>query len=126
MPSIENDDFDWSNPEDVCIREQAAVACYRNKSGEIIIRQCGGSYDEDCYVLIAPANVPTLLHAIADTAGINITIGTPGRPVTLLPAPVRAPTSHAERQKRYRQRHGSNGLSVTDGVTRDGIGRDGA
>lgn len=43
------EDFDWNNPKEdsIILREQRATAVYRNKAGELIIRQRGGPCDDN-------------------------------------------------------------------------------
>ncbi|TGT42831.1 hypothetical protein [Mesorhizobium sp. M8A.F.Ca.ET.165.01.1.1] len=44
--SIAGDKFDWNGGEEVVIREQRAIAVYRNPNEGIVIREQGG-WDED-------------------------------------------------------------------------------
>ena len=68
MPGNE-DDFDWNNPdeESIVLREQRATAVYRNKLGELIIRQqCWP--DEDAFLYLTPENEVTFMEGLAKRA----------------------------------------------------------
>src|SRR5215212_1590249 len=58
-PDISEDDFDWDSPEEdtIVLREQRATAAYRNRAGELIIRQRASWNDDvDTFVYISPEN----------------------------------------------------------------------
>jgi hypothetical protein len=67
----DDDGFDWDNPEEesVILKEQRATAAYRNKTGELIIRQ-RASWDEerDTFVFISPENEVAFLEGLAKRA----------------------------------------------------------
>ena len=69
----EDDGFDWDNPEEesVILKEQRATAAYRNKTGELIIRQ-RANWDEerDTFVFISPENEVTVgeTHTVSDVS----------------------------------------------------------
>lgn len=68
MPGSE-DDFDWNNPDEelIVLREQRATAVYRNRCGELIIRQrCWP--DEDTFLYFTPENEVTFMEGIAKRA----------------------------------------------------------
>ena len=65
----DEDDFDWNNPdeESIVLREQRATAVYRNRLGELIIRQQVWP-DEDSFIYVTPENVTAFLEATAKRA----------------------------------------------------------
>ena len=65
-------DFDWIEmPDDVVVPEQAAIAVYINRDGEVVIRQAGQYHpDEDSCIVVAPAHARRLADAIIETADI--------------------------------------------------------
>ncbi|MDP2333848.1 MAG: hypothetical protein Q8M19_24490 [Reyranella sp.] len=111
-------DFDWYRDNAVVVREQPAIAIYRNVYGDITIRQ-KGEIDpeplevEDVVIVVLPQNARRLAEAILAVAAA---IPAPG-PLAL-PAP--ADRTAAERQRRHRaKRNGPcNRDTVTDTVTR--------
>ncbi|WP_156944316.1 hypothetical protein [Bradyrhizobium sp. Ec3.3] len=67
-PEEESDDFDWDNPdeESIVLRDQRATAAYRNKGGELIIRQRAGWNDEhDAFIFVSPENEIAFLENLA-------------------------------------------------------------
>ncbi len=65
------DAFDWDNPEEdaIVMREQRATAVYRNRHGELIIRQrASWNDDEDTFVFISPENEVTFMEGLAKRA----------------------------------------------------------
>lgn len=68
---ISDDDFNWDSLEEdaVILREQRATAAYRNKAGELIIRQ-RASWDEDrdTFVFISPENEIAFMEGLAKRA----------------------------------------------------------
>lgn len=68
---VHDDDFDWDNPEEdsIVLREQRSTACYRNRRGELIIRQRCGPLDEmDAFVYVSPENEMAFLEGLAKRA----------------------------------------------------------
>jgi hypothetical protein len=67
----DKDEFNWDSAEEdaVILREQRATAAYRNKAGELIIRQ-RASWDEerDTFVFISPENEVAFLEGLAKRA----------------------------------------------------------
>jgi len=66
--SAEPDDFDWNNPDEVSIilHEQRATAAYRNRAGELIIRQRAAfDEDRDAFLYVAPEYEVEFLEALA-------------------------------------------------------------
>ncbi|GLR91364.1 hypothetical protein [Bradyrhizobium iriomotense] len=63
------DDFDWNDDDSIILKEQRATAAYRNKAGELIIRQ-RASWDEerDTFVFISRENEVTFLEGLAKRA----------------------------------------------------------
>ncbi len=63
------DDFDWDADDAVILREQRATAVYRNKAGELIIRQRASWCDDgDTFVYVTDENVTAFLEAAAKKA----------------------------------------------------------
>jgi hypothetical protein len=62
-----DDDFDWDNPEEnsIVLREQRATAVYRNRAGEVIIRQRSWP-DDDAFIYIAPDNAVAFMEGMAE------------------------------------------------------------
>jgi len=65
----DDDEFDWNADDSVILREQRATAAYRNKAGELIIRQrAGWNDDSDTFVFISPENEVTFMEGLAKKA----------------------------------------------------------
>ena len=64
----DQEDFDWNNPNEdsIILREQRATAVYRNRLGELLIRQ-RASWDDDCdsVVYLSPENEITFMEGLA-------------------------------------------------------------
>jgi hypothetical protein len=60
------DDFDWDTEECVVLREQRATAVYRNRLGEVIIRQKSPWPDEDVFVYLSPENEVAFMEGMAE------------------------------------------------------------
>ncbi len=58
-----SDRFDWAG-DTVVLPEQPATAVYTNPHGAVVVRQEGGPYDEDCWIIIRPENALRLCRAI--------------------------------------------------------------
>jgi hypothetical protein len=64
-------DFDWDNPKEdsIILREQRATAAYRNRAGELIIRQRASWCDDhDTFVYITPENEVAFMEGLAKRA----------------------------------------------------------
>jgi hypothetical protein len=92
-----SDGFNWQR---AVVAQQDAIAIYTNEDGGIVIRQHNWP-DDDSYIIVARNNVEKVAGAMMAEAGLTIPV--PAQ--VLLPAP-KDPTA-AERQKRYRDRHGN-------------------
>jgi hypothetical protein len=67
-----NDDFDWSNDEDIVLREQQSIAIYRNKYEGIVIRQeRRWNEDEDTVIVITRENIGTFVDKLCDAVGVQ-------------------------------------------------------
>jgi hypothetical protein len=62
------DEFDWDADDSVILREQRATAAYRNRHGELIIRQRAPWPDEDTFVYISPKNEIAFMEGLAKRA----------------------------------------------------------
>jgi hypothetical protein len=62
------DTFDWNDPNEdsIVLREQRATAVYRNRLGEVIIRQRGPWPDEDSILYISPENEIAFMEGMAE------------------------------------------------------------
>jgi hypothetical protein len=66
-----SEDFDWNNPDEdsIILQEQRATAAYRNRHGELIIRQRATWNDDlDTFVYISPENEVAFLEGLAKRA----------------------------------------------------------
>jgi hypothetical protein len=58
------DDFDWSNDDSIILKEQRATAVYKNREGEIVIRQrCWP--DEDAILFINPDQAVAFMEGMS-------------------------------------------------------------
>ena len=66
--AAEPDEFDWNDPNEdsIVLREQRATAVYRNRAGEVIIRQKGPWPDEDIFLYISPENEVAFMEGMAE------------------------------------------------------------
>lgn len=60
----EDDDFDWNTDDSIILREQRATAAYRNRLGELVIRQRCWPGD-DTILFVSPENETTFLEGLA-------------------------------------------------------------
>jgi hypothetical protein len=62
----DGDDFDWNDPneEAIVLREQRATAVYRNRAGEVVIRQRGWP-DDDTVLFISRENEVAFMEGMA-------------------------------------------------------------
>lgn len=80
MTVVPSGDFDWINDPDIIVREQPAIAVFRNGAGAVVIRQeRTWDDDEDVYIVVWPEHAQRLCEAILQASG--------GHDVRLLPAP---------------------------------------
>ncbi|MDX3970079.1 MAG: hypothetical protein QHD01_26240 [Bradyrhizobium sp.] len=64
-----SEDFDWNTDDSIILREQRATAAYRNRAGELIIRQqAAWDQDEDTFVYISPENEIAFMEGLAKRA----------------------------------------------------------
>jgi hypothetical protein len=63
------DDFDWNNPDDVTLAEQRAVAVYRNRGGDLVIRQQNWP-DDDSFIVISKQCEAEFIDRLTDACGI--------------------------------------------------------
>ena len=67
LNSQDEDDFDWETNPAVILHDQAAVAAYHNKFGELVVRQ-RDSLGCESTLYVAPENVETFLEGLSDRA----------------------------------------------------------
>jgi hypothetical protein len=66
---IPEEEFNWNTDDSIILKEQRATAAYRNKLGELIIRQRAGWNDDgDTFVYISPENEVTFMEGLAKRA----------------------------------------------------------
>lgn len=62
-------EFNWNDGDSIILREQRATAAYRNREGELIIRQQARWDDnEDTFVYISPENEVAFMEGLAKRA----------------------------------------------------------
>lgn len=70
----DSEDFDWvsENNEDVVLREQQAIAIYRNTYGGLVIRQHEGGFpgDHDTIIVINRENIGAFVDRLTEVAGV--------------------------------------------------------
>jgi hypothetical protein len=59
--------FDWLNDPSVILRDQAGVAAYYNRLGELVVKQ-KGPFGDDPAIFVAPENISKFLAGIRDRA----------------------------------------------------------
>lgn len=104
--------FDGTDPENIVVRTQMAIAIYINPFGELVLRQEAPLYpDEDASVVIAPDNVPKVIEAMQQVMGIAAPTAVTKDPIAV------------DRQRRHRRksRDAVTVVTVVESVTnRDG------
>jgi hypothetical protein len=65
-PKVEKEpDFDWSDDEVVVVRQQSAIAVFRNHHGDVVVRQQGDTgYFEDSWVIISQQYLVPVIDAL--------------------------------------------------------------
>jgi len=63
---------DWSD-ESVVVREQPAISVYRNKFGDVVVRQQSW-YDDDPCIIIQLQNAADVARAILEEAGFDSSV----------------------------------------------------
>lgn len=62
-------EFNWNDDDSIILREQRATAAYRNRDGELIIRQQARWHDdEDTFVYISPEYEVAFMEGLAKRA----------------------------------------------------------
>lgn len=121
-----DDDVDWfdTNNSSIVVRQQMAIAVFRNGRDEIALRQQNEPWEdgEEAWICFQPEHAATVARAILNVAGIDPADAFPelysqlmhdiGNSVGASKGP--KDRTKSERQKRYRQR-----LKVKGDVTRD-------
>ncbi|MGX1354532.1 hypothetical protein AB7M49_008157 [Bradyrhizobium elkanii] len=68
-PVVHDEEFDWHEDDSIILREQRATAAYRNRYGDLVIRQqAGWNDDQDTFIHISPENEITFLEGLAKRA----------------------------------------------------------
>ena len=62
-------DFDWSDTDQIAVREQLATAVYVNVAGDVVVRQTHWPDDDVC-IVVSPTHVPKLVDAILEAANL--------------------------------------------------------
>jgi hypothetical protein len=62
------DEFNWDDPNEdaIVLREQRATAVYRNRAGEVVIRQRGPWPDEDSFLYLSSENEVAFMEGMAE------------------------------------------------------------
>jgi hypothetical protein len=110
---MSDDDFDWTDREDIVVAHQGQVAVYLNPDGDVVVRQEGDWWrKDDAWIVVRPENARQLAEAILALAHPDMA------PRLALPAP--ADRTAAERQRRHRERkRHAHTVTVPDRDTRD-------
>jgi hypothetical protein len=66
LQPVDPDDFDWDSDDSIVLREQRATAVYRNRVGEVVIRQKGTWDSDDSFLYISPENEVAFLEGVAE------------------------------------------------------------
>jgi hypothetical protein len=67
----DSEDFDWSDDEDIVLREQQSIAIYRNKFHGIVIRQARRwNEEDDTVIVINRENIDAFLDRLTNIAGV--------------------------------------------------------
>jgi hypothetical protein len=62
-------EFNWNDDDSIILREQRATAAYRNRVGELIIRQqAGWNDDQDTFIYISSENEVAFMEGLAKRA----------------------------------------------------------
>jgi hypothetical protein len=61
------EEFDWQTDPAVILHDQAAVAAYFNKFGELVVKQ-RDTLGYEAVVFVAPENVEKFVHGLRDRA----------------------------------------------------------
>jgi hypothetical protein len=63
--------FDWSDDEDIVLREQQSIAIYWNKQNSLVIRQeRRWDQEEDVCIIITAENIGAFIDRLTDVAGV--------------------------------------------------------
>jgi hypothetical protein len=122
---------DWSD-ESVVVREQPAISVYRNKFGDVVVRQQSW-YDDDPCIIIQLQNAADVARAILEEAGFDSSVlfrnpaesnsesrsEINGHEVVGKSEIARRPKDKtgADRQRRFRVRRRNAAAAVTPSVT---------
>jgi hypothetical protein len=64
---MEEEQFDWPNDPSVILKDQAGVAAYYNKDGELVVRQ-RDTMRAEAVLHVSPHNIEQFLQGLADRA----------------------------------------------------------
>jgi hypothetical protein len=64
---MEDEHFDWQNDPSVILKDQAGVAAYYNKDGELVVRQ-RDTMGAEAVLYVSPHNIEQFLNGLADRA----------------------------------------------------------
>jgi hypothetical protein len=61
----DNPDFSWRETDVVVVRQQDAIAVYRNSDGDLVIRRRRAwDEDEDVWIVVAQTQIRTVIDAM--------------------------------------------------------------
>jgi hypothetical protein len=101
--------FDWSNEDDLAVREQMATALYFNEGGDVVVRQ-RDFYEEDGIIVLTRDSARNLALALLRLVDAEESVPTALASPKGVSGPIRAmappkdPTA-ATRQRRHRDKH---------------------
>jgi len=64
----EDEPFDWERDPSVILHDQAAIAAYRNKFGELVVKQRDTLGAPEATLFVAPENVEAFLDGLCARA----------------------------------------------------------
>lgn len=60
----DTDGFDWSTQKSIVVKRVDAIAIYKNKAGDIIIRQERSTTDDDAVITVPIQNAYSVIEAL--------------------------------------------------------------
>jgi hypothetical protein len=120
-----SDDFDWhaaTADGDVVVPDQAAIACYTNPFGNVVLRQEGRYPEEDIWIVCQPIYVEALAIALLRAAGLTDLVIVPVSQIEIVRKDGEERQNQkdwtaAERKHRQRQRERDGKSNADESVT---------
>jgi len=60
----ESGEFDWATPESVVVKRVEAIAVYKNRDGDLVIRQERATLEHDAVITIPIQHAYTVIEAL--------------------------------------------------------------